>query len=271
MERPDSAWGRDSSPEPVIRKKATKKIASKKAAKVVKKVAKKTPGGYRGESFDEWFEDVKNPLNRSRSYWTTSGTSPSDRSLVLDFNYEKKRVSRFCGEDFGAAPFPNDSPLEWSDAIGLFVDESMHFLPCLHPSTTFWTFEPKKGQLEVKDRETRMKELFILRDGMPVVDFTKPILHVRVSVRQGRASRASTLAVPGEVTSSWALPLRAREFHLSSLLLQIFDWSETQLGYYREGPISIRAIKGDRFYGLTFEAFMNCTRGKLKTHNFEWA
>ena len=268
-------------------KKTTKKVAYKSAKKArksvgkatkksAKKAAKKIQGKYYGwssiwpQDYETWFATVRNPFGSSRDPWNPSGFRSSAEPLMLDFDYSQNRVSRYKGEEFGAAPFPNNSPLEWEDAIGLFVDEAKQYAPRSSQINTFWAYGPRKGGAGADLPREASKELFVLSDGIPVVDFSKPLIQVKIKVQEGRVGSSVVLAVPGEDTSGWSISSSRGYFALSSALVDPFERCETHLGYYRKGPIAVRAIRGDRFYGFTFEAFVNCKKGELRTHNFRW-
>lgn len=259
-------------------RKATKK--SSKPAKSgtkrwspAKKTAKKTGVNYptlskaSTQTFAEWMESTGISV---RNDCESSSPKPDER-LRLDFDFANGRVQRYHLDQAKTAPFPDGRQLLWRDAIGLFTDEARLLDRCSTPQTTFWQFEPRRHQLATDAKKDLWEqELYALGDGRLGVDFTKPVIHVLVSVSDNIVTVREVLGVPGGLVEGWETNDADRMFALAPLLRGAFEKVERNFGYYAVGSVFTRAIKGDRFEGFTFEAFINCRQGTLRTHSFEW-
>lgn len=226
---------------------------------------------------EEWLERVFNPFEvpgkkiEVPSKKTTATGSQPGSALHLDLDLDRNAVNRYSEEDIKSAPFPSGQPLIWPDAVGLFVDQAVTHSSNFDPVLTFWSFEPRRGQIKPDGSyKGENRELFVLSDGNSVVDFDLPVLQIQISTKGAHAFNYEKLAVPGENTSGWKVGGAPQKFGLSSLLVGAIDRAQKYFGYYCEGPVAIRATKGDRFYGFKFDAFINCRRGELKTHTFQW-
>ncbi|WP_157045286.1 hypothetical protein [Corynebacterium riegelii] len=237
-----------------------------------RKIARRIPGTKLSELVPEphtqWKNGLFNPFD-SPTPPTIGLSQQLDSQLSLEFDFQEERIYRTLDEHSASAPFPDDGDLSWPDVIGLFSNEAKGLVSGADFSNMFWDFQTP-CDLNTETTSQRI-EHFVLSSGHPEPTLEEPTLNIRVRIAKERIRVFEILALPGEQTRGFLREDCSPEFSLTPLLIEACKRARVKWGAYADGPVSVRAIKGDRDYGFSFDAIVNCHIGELETHNFIWS
>lgn len=237
-----------------------------------RKIARRIPGTLLSELVPEphpqWRDGLLNPFG-SPTPPAVGLSHPLDSQLSLEFDFQEERIYRTLDEHIASASFPDDGNLSWPDAIGLFSTEAKGLVSGPDFSIIFWDFQSPRDL--IAETTSQRVERFTLSSGHPKPTLEEPTLNIRVRIAKERIRVFEILALPGEQTRGFLREDCSPEFNLTPLLLEACKRARVKWGAYADGPVSVRAIKGDRDYGFSFDAIVNCRIGELETHRFIWS